>query len=600
MTGNTSLIGKHKDSKRILPPKYGVFDCETEGLYGDARLICLMFPDGESETFVTDESGDCVDKFLDHILRRKYRSYKFFAHNVGFDISKTFGKRFGNMLDSKDFNVLMSGSRIIQAKYTFSNTNNKIYLLDSYNLIPQKLSEIGDDLGYEKFTTPKKWITGEKVTEITDEDIKYCLRDCEIILKILEVYREFLTPFNVGLKLTAAANAKAIWRAIQLKDNGIFVNETKDERFRESYHGGRTEVFVRGYREQKLFYYDVNSLYPFVMSENRFPNPDKLKYSKDLGKALKEHEGCAKIKIKPPSDIEYPILPFKGKDKTLFPAFEMTGVWNFPHIRLALEKGYEIQKVYWVLSSPPMDSPFAEFVSFFREKKIEYHNSGKKALRTLSKLMMNSLYGKFAQRNEIEDRYTHEEPPEGTIFKKLTDNTWSIGGIEKERAPETVVCWASYVTCYAQCLLYSFFPASGLHYCDTDSVVRDTELPPELVDKSEFGLMDLEYTLHESNFVAPKRYAFSGVDHASDEIKEKRVCKGVYMNTLKDVPIIAFDQDIGVFYDKPFKFKTALSKNVPVYSLEKVRKVLSINVVNDKRIFDKVGNSRPLQILPDG
>lgn len=586
-----SLIRQYKASKSILPKKYGVFDCETEGLYGDARLICLMFPDGDKHVFVSDDSGDCVDKFLDYILRKKYRSYKFYAHNVGFDISKTFGRRFGNILNSKDFNVILSGSRIIQASFNLSKgkKSNKIYLLDSYNLIPDKLANIGEDLGFKKFETPKKWITGEHIDNITNEDIKYCLRDCEIILKILEVYREFLSPFTVGLKLTAAANAKAIWKSIFLNKKGMFVNETRDEVFRQSYHGGRTEVFIRGHRKQKLYYYDVNSLYPFIMSENSFPNPDKLKYSKDLNKALCEHEGCAKIKITPPAGIKYPVLPFKGKDKTLFPAFEMTGVWNFPHIRLALEKGYKIQKVYWVLSSPPIESPFKDFVFVFKQKKIDYTKTGKKALRTLAKLMMNSLYGKFAQRNEIEDRYVHEEPGEGVPFKKITDDTWMVGGIEKERAHETVVCWASYVTSYAQCYLYSFFPELGLHYCDTDSVVRETPLPRELVDDSEFGLMDLEHVLCESNFVAPKRYAFK------TDKTTKRVCKGVGKDALKDVLIENYDRDVGVFYTKPYKNKTALKKGVDVYSMEKVRKVLSTNIKNDKRTFDENGNSEPLQ-----
>jgi hypothetical protein len=238
-----------------------------------------------------------------------------------------------------------------------------------------------------------------------------------------------------------------------------------------------------------------------------------------------------------------------------------------------------------------MDSPFDEYIKVFREKKIRYHRNNQMALRKLAKRMMNSLYGKFAQRNEVEDRYTHDKPGEGEIYRKLTDNTWMIGNIEKERANETVVCFSSYITCYAQCLLYSFFN-DGIHYCDTDSVVLEEPLSPELIDEDEFGLVALEHEVIRSNFVSPKRYMFE-----TSEGVAKRVCKGVSQTSLNSMSIETYHHDVGVFYDKPFKEKTALRKNVPVFSLEKVRKVLSIKRVNEKRIFDEYGNSRPVTLV---
>lgn len=564
----------------VLPLKYGAFDCETEGLYGEARLICLVIPGQDDRVFKGD---DCVNQFIDEVTRPKYRGYHLYAHNLSFDLEKTFGKA-GNTLDNKRFDLVMAGSRLIKAVYQFGNNKN-LTLLDTLNLIPESLSSIGEDLGYKKLKTPNKWLSGEPVTEITQEDIDYCVRDCKIVLKILGVYAEMLKPFKIKLKVTAAANAKAVWKAIELKESGMFLNDNKDERFRESYYGGRTEVFIRRHERLKLFYYDINSMYPSVMVNNNFPDPDKLKYSKDLGKALKNDEGCAKITILIP-DMLYPPLPVRGK-KLIFPVGEITGVWNFPEIRLAIEKGATIIETHWVLSSPPISSPFNRFVEYFMALKIRHHNEGKKALRNLAKRMLNSLYGKFAQRVDTEDRYTHELPPIGVAYQPLGKNTYRLRDVEKERAQETVVCWSSYITSYARVMLYSFFPKDGLYYCDTDSIVIDHELPAELVHESEFGLMSVEDIIVESYFVAPKRYAYKNV-----EGETVRKIKGVHNDVVQGIPIESFGESMGVFYHKPVKAKTGLIKGLKPYSKEIVRK--NLKTTDDKRIFDKNGDSLPL------
>lgn len=579
------MIRTHKDIKRgCLPSLYGSFDCETEGLYGEARLICLVLSDGTQMSF---EGDGCAERFILEITSRKYRGYHLYAHNLTFDLEKTFGKVFGNSLDNTKFNIITAGTRLIKATYSISE-KNKLTLLDSYNLIPKRLEDIGEDLGFKKFKTPDKWKTGEKIKEITKEDIDYCFRDCKIVLKILDLYKEMIQPFNISLKVTEAANAKACWKSLYVRDKPIFLDEVKDERFRESYYGGRVEVFIRRHERLKLFYYDINSLYPSVMVNNKFPNPDKLRYTKDLQKALFENEGCAKITVRAPN-MPYPVLP-KRTTRLIFPVGEFTGVWNFPEIRLALSKGYGVIETHWVLSSKPMDSPFNDYIEYFMKLKIAYQDGGKKALAFLAKRMMNSLYGKFAQRVDTEDRYTHIEPDIGVPYKKLGENTFKLHSVDKERANETVVCWASYITSYARVLLYSYFPeSSGLYYCDTDSVVLNKPLPDELIHPTEFGLMKLEDNIVESFYVAPKRYAY--INDRKETIKK---IKGIPKDTVKMLPIESFGVPLGIFYSKPVKLKTALQKKIESYSKEIVKKNMSLS--DDKRTFLKDGLSIPILI----
>jgi hypothetical protein len=582
------MIRRHQGVKgEPLPPRFGAFDCETEGLYGKARLICLVLNTGEEFVFQGD---NCVDEFLAKITGRQFRGYHFYAHNLSFDMEKTFGYKFKNSLDNKDFKLILSGSKLIKAVYNVSETH-RITLLDTFNLIPMKLSRIGEDLGFEKFKTPEKWLTGKTVDEITKEDIDYCIRDCKIVLEILNLYNTIIRPFHIKLKVTEASNAKACWKSVYLSKKPLFLDEVKDEKFRQSYYGGRTEVFIRRHIKQDLYYYDINSLYPHVMMHNKFPNPDKLKYSKDIEKVLHKNEGCAKLTVKAP-DIKYPVLPVR-RNRLIFPTGSFTGVWNFPEIRLALEKGYIIEKTHWILSSPPLDSPFTDYLKYFMKLKIKYHKENKFALRNLAKRMMNSLYGKFAQRIDIEDRYTHDLPLEGVPYKKLGKNTYLLKkNANKERANETVVSWASYITSYARCLLYSFFPVSGLHYCDTDSIVVESPLKPELVDETEFGLMSLEDKIIESFFVAPKRYAYK---NACKEIVKR--LKGVPKQIVDEIPLQSFGYPLSVFYNKPYKLKTALRKNVDPFTREEIAKTLQTD--NNKRIFDDSGDSKPIFLSLD-
>ena len=163
----------------VLPSKYGAFDCETEGLYGQAKLICLVIPDQEDQVFKGD---NCVNEFITEVTRTKYRGFHLYAHNLSFDLEKTFGKE-GNTLDNKDFTLVTAGTRLIKAIYHFEG-NKRLTLLDTLNLIPDSLGNIGESLGYQKLKTPDKWLSGEPVTEITREDIDYCVRDCKIVLKI--------------------------------------------------------------------------------------------------------------------------------------------------------------------------------------------------------------------------------------------------------------------------------------------------------------------------------------------------------------------------------------------------------------------------------
>lgn len=86
----------------------------------------------------------------------------------------------------------------------------------------------------------------------------------------------------------------------------------------------------------------------------------------------------------------------------------------------------------------------------------------------------------------------------------------------------------AYVTSYARLVLLDTLrkqAAKGkVYYCDTDSIVCDTPLPPEMVSAYEIGKWDLEAELLSALFLQPKVYTEEKKDK-KDTIKFKGVSK---------------------------------------------------------------------------
>jgi hypothetical protein len=96
------------------------------------------------------------------------------------------------------------------------------------------------------------------------------------------------------------------------------MKRSEDGFVRKSYFGGATDIYKAYGR--KLYYYDVNSLYPHVMKK---PMPLNLikKYNKVECDNLNINNffGFLEVEVITPSNILKPILPMKYKGKTIFP-----------------------------------------------------------------------------------------------------------------------------------------------------------------------------------------------------------------------------------------------------------------------------------------
>ncbi|XP_054257107.1 uncharacterized protein LOC128982090 [Macrosteles quadrilineatus] len=316
---------------------------------------------------------------------------------------------------------------------------------------------------------------------------------------------------------------------------------------RDAFYGGRTGN-TKTYHEcesgEEIKYVDVCSLYPYVCKYGKYPVGHPTVYVGDAecrGRGLSV-EGLLKCKILPPVDLYHPVLPSRMHGKLMFVLCRkcgeetnqdtchhsdderaLVGTWVMDEIRVAVENGYNILQYYelWEYGVATFEKGglFTEFINKFLKMKQEASgypewcqtdedknryirqyldhegisldplkiekNGG---LRSLAKLMLNSFWGKFGER-ENQTKATIVRDPE-TLFNMLINPAVQVNTIQEINQDTLLVNWqnieevggslrrvnvaiAAYTTAQARLKLYEHLKALGAQviYYDTDSVV---------------------------------------------------------------------------------------------------------------------------------
>jgi len=120
------------------------------------------------------------------------------------------------------------------------------------------------------------------------------------------------------------------------------------------YTGGSTEMFIPSFNVidktvKKLYAYDVNSLYPYIMSKNDFPIGDPTYIEIGSNKNLEDNLqlfGHFYAKVTAPKDILHPILQIhyntKNGIRTVYPIGTFSGWFFSEELKFALNFGYKI------------------------------------------------------------------------------------------------------------------------------------------------------------------------------------------------------------------------------------------------------------------
>lgn len=461
------------------------------------RLVGVY--DGENYRSYTS-----IQAFLNTELTPRNDGMWFYAHAGGlFDIEFVLNHLLDNPRPNIRVSLAMAGSSAIIVR--ISNGKYSWYLLDSYKLINQPLRDIA------------KWMGGEEKggeagsTDIfygpLDTLIEYNRLDCKILHEAITAVENTVLGLGGTLEMTMASTAMSLFRRKYLTQN-INTSVELNDIASSAYIGSRVEVFEKEPPIGQTNYWDINSSFPYSMT---FDAPGQL-----LGtsKRMKDDDTIKIVKaVVSVDDCDLPPIPYRTeRDRRIyFPTGSWSGWFSGVDIELLESTGHRIDRIDRVLSF----EPFYDLRSYASQIYELRKNSDHKAEKTVLKLLLNSLYGKFAE-GELKSKFMINPPAEFFRIPERTDENplgrSCIGPnihelIEKRDIAHRHVPIAMHITALSRKWLYQYMAqASKVYYCDTDGfAIPDKDVLPE---SNELGGLKKEQPMYEAHFHAPKTYAY--------------------------------------------------------------------------------------------
>ncbi len=429
---------------------------------------------------------------------------------------------------TEDTSVLWGGAGFIAGK-----TKNGMRMIDLTNHTQKRsLAEIIKVMNLEE-----KGIQKYDLEENPHERDLRCRDDARATYELGKALQTFYNE-RWGCKLmpTIASQAMQIYRTAYFEY--FFLREGEDCKLntleRQAYYGGRTECFRRGMYDVHSF--DVKSMYPSVMRDTLMPDPQSAKYIENGKRYRKDYEsdeyGIFHVRVFVPKQT-VGLLPHHNEaGQLVFPWGTFEGWYVKEELQAAESYGAVILHCYDYIKYTNKIDLFSRYITDMYERRTE-HASGT-LHNMMFKILMNSLYGKFAQKNPIGgyvgklDDYCGDMA-DGT---KLTLNTVTVMGEEcisvttgeYEEAYGSFPCVAVYITALARIKLLNKLMkhADSIVYCDTDSVKYQTWDDKD-EDGHELGDWEFEYSKTQV-FVRPKLYW----DVSMASLKAKGIKTGGY------------------------------------------------------------------------
>lgn len=464
---------------------------------------------------------DNVEIFIDSL--HKMNNKIIYFHNLIYDFRFMFDYFFNNNFDvelvtTKSGNLLKA---LILSKSKFKNHRKILFdFRDSYALLPSPLKDITESLNIHYL---KAEININNIENLSRKEvINYLMHDVASLYESLINFQSF---FNLNkLNLTIGSITFTNWKN-KYDINKFKMNHSLYNFFKSSMYGGRCEVFnMTGFN---LYYYDVNSLYPHVMTKYKYPvcNYGNKSCCEGIDYEIMDNEPVNKLFIAEVENIvipelDIPPLPVKFNEHTIFPCGKISnGIYNSIDLELLKRMGgnYDfIRGVVWNES----DYIFSDYIDNLYKLKVESKKEGNTFNYYVSKILMNALYGKFGQSNDFAKI---RKIPDELLSDLLNDDSCNIFDTDYDKFFKIIKHSSrsihnhisSFILSYARTELYEHIlniqnKGGKMYYCDTDSLITDIIID---YDKYKLGLLDLEYKNFIGYFALPKLYALKLSDN---------------------------------------------------------------------------------------
>jgi len=223
-------------------------------------------------------------------------------------------------------------------------------------------------------------------------------------------------------------------------------------KIRDAFFGGRTnnlKFFTRLLPDEEIKYLDFCSLLSLCFKSKMYPTGHAELINENFDFSLNSYFGFVKCKVEAPRKLYLPVLPVSINHKLLFPLCincaksnnksecicierEFVGTWTTEELKLAINKSYKIKKIYEILHYKERTNIFSGYINTWlkvkqessdwplwcktetdKNKYIKDYSTHENiildknkidkndALRFIAKIMLNSFWGKMAQRHKF-------------------------------------------------------------------------------------------------------------------------------------------------------------------------------------------------------
>ena len=408
--------------------------------------------------------------------------------------------------------------------YVKGHHTNKVKILDSLKIFPNfSVERVAEGFGLPihkleidyKQKRPIGW-------ELTKQEIDYIRNDVEIMARALKIM------FERGLtKMTIAGDAFNDYKRFvpNFRNRFPILSKVVDEDIRLSYRGGFTYV-NEIYKEVPLgkgICIDKNSMYPSKMVQKPLPYGVPVffegKYEEDPAMPLYIQSLSCKFELKPgkipniqlKNNLSFMPNEYLSSSKDELITISLCS----PDYELFMEN-YDVSEITyhggWKFKQ--CTGMFEEYINYWMDQKIKAGKEGNKPMRQISKLMLNSLYGRMGLSITARQKYPYLDEKGVVRFALLP---------EEEREPIYIPV-ACFITAYGRVDTirtsqkikdYSIkkYGKDLYYYSDTDSIhtgINDEDLEALkddiFIDDYALGAWTKESEFTRACFIRQKCY----------------------------------------------------------------------------------------------
>lgn len=442
-------------------------DFETTTDPADCRVWAWAISEvGNSDNI---EIGNTMESFIEWCASPKMNP-KLYFHNLKFDgefiisyllshgfscIEKkedaeesTFETLISDMGQFYSITIYFSVKKWEDKKGAKHTKYNKVTIYDSLKILNMSVDAVAKGFGlpigklkidYRAYREPDH--------VLTDEESEYIKHDVKIMSLALEkMFEQGLTAMTIGSDaLTDYKNRRPDFKRLF-----PVLPDDIDAEIRHSYKGGFTYLNPK-YQEQETgagVVFDKNSMYPSKMKQCLLPYgvPQSYggRYQYNASYPLYIQRLCCRFEIKP---NRIPSLQIKNHTSFMPNKYLLSSDGEFVNLTLTsvdldlFLKQYDVDVVSWdggFMFSGAYHL-FDDYVDNWTKSKIQSKKDGNKALYLTSKLLLNSLYGKFGLNPHCAKKIPYLE--DGVVHYRIGE----------DETRDSIYCAeASFITSYAR------------------------------------------------------------------------------------------------------------------------------------------------------